>query len=269
MSEERFLELAPLAALGALDGEDLKAFDEILRSSMLCRAELAAFEMVAARLPLALEPVAPPSGLREQVLAAVAPAGYRRAEAPNRSWLFPALATAAALIMGLGYVVVRRDRDVARRETLGARAGLEALSQELTKANVELSTLRQDLARERAVRELVAHPESRLARLAGLAAAPKATARIVWNPGSRRAILFVSGLEAAPAGKAYEVWVIAQAAPVAAGVFQVGPDGSAVFTLPIVDDTARVRTFAVTLEPAAGTTAPTGPMVLAGATGSS
>jgi anti-sigma-K factor RskA len=36
----------------------------------------------------------------------------------------------------------------------------------------------------------------------------------------------------------------------------------------LVDDVARVKTFAVTLEPAAGTAAPTGPMILAGAAGS-
>jgi hypothetical protein len=233
---------------------------------MLCRAELAAFELVAARIPLALEPVAPPSSVREQVIAAVAPAGYHPAEAPARSWVFPVLATAAALVMGLGYLVVRSERDGALREAAGARAGLEALGQELTKANVELSTLRRS---DRAAKELVAHPESRLARLAGLPIAPKASGRIVWNPGSRQAILFVTGLDAAPDGKAYEVWVIAQAAPVPAGVFQVGADGSAVFTLPVVDETARVKTFAVTLEPAAGTKAPTGPMVLAGGAGAS
>jgi hypothetical protein len=269
MSEERFLELAPLAALGALDGEDLRAFDETLRSSMLCRAELAAFELVAARIPMALDPVAPPAGLREQVLAAVAPAGYGRATAPPRSWLFPTLAAAAAVILGLGYVLVRVERDAARRDAAGARSGLEALGQELTKAQIEMATLRKDLARERAVRELVSHPDSRVARLAGLPAAPKATARIVWIPESREAVLVVTGLGPAPAGKAYEVWVIAHAAPVPAGVFQVAADGSAVFHLPVVDDTARVRTFAVTLEPEAGTLAPTGPMVLAGGAGSS
>jgi anti-sigma-K factor RskA len=47
----------------------------------------------------------------------------------------------------------------------------------------------------------------------------------------------------------------------------VGADGSAIFRLPLVEDTAHVKTFAVTLEPAGGTPAPTGPMVLAGAAG--
>ncbi len=38
--------------------------------------------------------------------------------------------------------------------------------------------------------------------------------------------------------------------------------------LPALDDVAKVKTFAVTLEPTAATAAPTGPMILAGAAGS-
>jgi anti-sigma-K factor RskA len=58
--------------------------------------------------------------------------------------------------------------------------------------------------------------------------------------------------------------VIGKGAPAPAGVVQVGADGKAMFKLPDVADTAEVRTFAVTVEPAQGTPAPTGPMVLAG-----
>lgn len=261
MSEEPFLELAPLAALGALDGDDHRAFDEHIRKSVVCRAELAAFEWVAACIPLALDPVPPAAGVREQVLKAVAPAGPHPAPAAPTAWLFPALATAAALVMGIGYVVVRGERDVARRDAEGARAALAAFTEELRKAQDDAAAVRKDLG---AVRDLVAHPDSRTARLAALPPAGKAVGRVVWDPGSRRAVLLVTGLEPAPEGKAYEVWVIAHAAPVPAGVFQVASDGSAVLRLPVVDETARVKTFAVTLEPEAGTKAPTGPMVLAG-----
>jgi anti-sigma-K factor RskA len=38
-----------------------------------------------------------------------------------------------------------------------------------------------------------------------------------------------------------------------------------VLRLPAVDETSRVKTFAVTIEPDGGTPAPTGSMVLAGA----
>jgi hypothetical protein len=55
-----------------------------------------------------------------------------------------------------------------------------------------------------------------------------------------------------------------EGAPVPSGVFQVDERGRVVTDLPWLDQTSRAKTFAVTLEPAAGTAAPTGPMVLAG-----
>jgi anti-sigma-K factor RskA len=48
-------------------------------------------------------------------------------------------------------------------------------------------------------------------------------------------------------------------------VFQADAAGDAVFRLPLLQETATARTFAVTIEPEQGTAAPTGPMVLAGA----
>jgi anti-sigma-K factor RskA len=87
---------------------------------------------------------------------------------------------------------------------------------------------------------------------------------VVWNLQRRRAVLLASGLQPAPPGKRYEVWVIAGGAPVPSGLFQADARGSAVAELPWQEQTAAVRTFAVTLEPEAGTPAPTGPMVLAG-----
>jgi anti-sigma-K factor RskA len=74
-----------------------------------------------------------------------------------------------------------------------------------------------------------------------------------------------TGLTLAPAGYVYELWIIAKAAPVPAGIFQVDAQGRAVFRLPPGLQYADVKTFAVTREPEGGTQAPTGPMVLAGA----
>ena len=87
---------------------------------------------------------------------------------------------------------------------------------------------------------------------------------MIWNPDGREAVLLATGLPTPPAGKAYEAWVIAGGAPVPAGVFRADESGRAVHPLPRLEDTARAKTFAVTLEPEAGTAAPSGPMVLAG-----
>jgi hypothetical protein len=162
-------------------------------------------------------------------------------------------------------VLVLQQRDAARRAAHAERQRAELLEVELVQLRAELSSARATLAREQGLRDLVGHPDARLAKLAALPPAPGAAARVVWHPETREAWLLASGLAPAPPGKGYEVWVIGKGAPVPAGVFQVGADGKAVFRLPTVDETAQVKTFAVTVEPAQGTPAPTGPMVLAGA----
>jgi anti-sigma-K factor RskA len=262
MSDDRYLELAPLAALGALDGEDRTGFDVHLPGCPACRRELEAFGGLVARLPLGLEPVPPRSALGLRVLTQ---AHTTVAAGSRGGWAVPALATAAAVAMAVGFVVARAERDTARRDAARAREASMQLEAELGRLRADLVTMRASLSREQGLRDLVAHPDARLAKLAALAPAPGATARVVWNPKSREAWLVASGLTPAPEGKGYEVWVIGSAAPVPAGVFQVDLEGRAFFKLPEVEETAEVKTFAVTLEPAAGTPAPTGPMVLAGA----
>jgi anti-sigma-K factor RskA len=261
MTDDRLFELLPVAALGALDGEDRAYFEERLAGSEEGRRELVAFEDVAGRLGLATPPVSPAPHLRARVLAAVA-----HPAAPRPASIWPLLAVAAALALSLGgLLMVAKERNESRRATEAARAETATMRAQLQKSREELDAARLRLADEKAFRDLLASPEARVTSLAGLAAAPQAHARVVWNPGSREAVLLVSGLTPAPAGKTYELWVIAKA-PVPAGVFQVDAEGGAVFRLPMVDEVARVKTFAVTLEVTGGVPTPSGPMVLAGAT---
>jgi anti-sigma-K factor RskA len=259
-AEDRYRELAPLAALDALDGPDALEFRQHLETCEGCQTELAAFERVAGGIGASVRPVPPPPGLRDRVLAAVGAPLPRAAVRPQRafSWLGP-LATAAALVLGLALLATREQL---QRE----RARVQALSAEAAQARRELADLEQALTEARSVRDLVVHPDSRFTLLAGLPPAPGARARVIWNASSREAVLIASGLQAPPPGKAYEVWVIGEAKqPAPAGVFQPAGDGSALVHLPRVEETARPRTFAVTVEPAAGSLSPTGPMVLAGA----
>jgi anti-sigma-K factor RskA len=238
MNQERLLELVPLAALGALDGEERAAFEAALASSPELQRELAAYRELVGRLGLAAEERQPPVGLRERVLATTRPAVSVRRPA----WLAPALA--ASLMAALaGLLLVRSERDTARRELLA---------------------LRETLASEVAFRDLVGLPETRVVDLAGLEAAPDARARVVWHSGRREGVLLASGLAPTASGKAYELWLIASGAPVPAGVFRVDASGRAVLRLPPGLDFAGVKTFAVTVEPEAGVAAPTGAMVLAG-----
>ncbi|HEY7413144.1 MAG TPA: anti-sigma factor [Vicinamibacteria bacterium] len=247
---DRFLELAPLAALEALDGDELREFRAHAPGCAECRSELAAHEAVAARLGTAAAPVAPPAGLKRRTLAAAGVGGDRRSWA----WVPATLAAGLAVLAFTTHL----DRNEARRALEDARG-------EAARAEAGAATVRARLAERESLIALLTHRETRLTLLAAAPQGAEPTGRVLWNPRSRRAVLMADGLPPAPPGKAYEVWVIAAGAPRAAGLFRPDADGRALFPLPDVPETAQARTFAVTLEPEAGVPAPTGPMVLAGA----
>ncbi len=88
--------------------------------------------------------------------------------------------------------------------------------------------------------------------------------KVFVNP-SAGVVLMATNLPPAPAGRAYEMWVIPKSGkPVPAGMFQSQTDGSAthVQTGPI--DIASLGAVAVTLEDAAGAAQPTStPLIVA------
>ncbi len=280
MSDERLMQMAPLYALGALDGDDLADFARYLGDSADLQSEVASFEGVIGRMALLHAGAPPASKHRSRTLGAagffpaavpdvpppLASATRPRTAAPRRapSWLASAAALAAVAFAGL-FVWQRAQLGDVRREADALRVEAERLELEVSQARLQLASVQEQLGREVAFRELVAHRESRQTSLAGLPAAPAAAARVVWNPGTQEAVLLAAGLDPAPPGKVYEAWVIAGGAPKAAGTFQVDRTGKAVLRLPAIEETRAARTFAVTLEPEGGTQAPTGPMVLAGA----
>jgi hypothetical protein len=69
MSEDRFLELAPLAALGALDGSEIGEFQAHARDCPVCRAELEVHERLVALIAQSTAPVTPSPAVRRAVLA--------------------------------------------------------------------------------------------------------------------------------------------------------------------------------------------------------
>ena len=75
-------------------------------------------------------------------------------------------------------------------------------------------------------------------------------------------LLIASNLPALPAGKAYEMWLIPKGGtPRPAGLFQSGPQGTAIHILPGALDPNV--TLAVTVEPESGSPAPTSNILFA------
>ena len=157
----------------------------------------------------------------------------------------------------------------ARRWPLGVIAA--ALGLLLAGAVLEIVQKRHTAVRLRTAElqivGLLADGGSKVVLLAGQAGAPQASGRLVWNAQRRQVLVLASNLPPAPHGKRYELWTIAGGAPVASGLFDVKSHGLVAVALEWLDVTPAARTFAITIEPAAGTDAPTGAMVLAGDVG--
>jgi anti-sigma-K factor RskA len=252
VSDDLFLELAPLAALDALDCEDARAFTAHAQDCADCVREREAFERVMGEIGLATAPQMPPARLKQRVMGAAgvfaaAPVVPLRGAVPPEPWpgsRWP-LTLAATLALGLGLALFYMTAQNAGQKRHAA-------------------LLQRQLDEQRAVQEMMADPAARTVAQAGLPAAPSAGGRVLWSTQNNNDLLLASGLGPAPAGKVYEVWVIAGAAPVPSGLFHVDAYGRAAVDLPWRAETESVKTFAVTVEPEGGTPAPTGAMVLAG-----
>ena len=256
MTHEPFDTLAPVYAVGALDGDDLVRFEAHLRAGCPeCEALLRESAEALAASSRELPPMIPPAHVRETLMRRVqTSARPRRSRFGSLKWIVgTAAAAAAAAAFTSGLVAARYEA------RLGSLARQTA--QVRDEVRREQQALRDEVAAARAVAQLLRDPATRVVALAGLPDAPNASGRMVWHEkaGGR---LYVTGLPPAPPGKTYELWTIAGATPRPAGTFDVDAAGAAARPVPPAED-GPVKVFAVTLEPAGGVPAPTGPMVLA------
>lgn len=229
---------------------------------------------------LALEALAeahaatPPSGLRTRVLGAlqheVEVARLRRAHA---RWRMVGAVAAGLVLLQTG-LLMRAMRHGAELEQLAARRGEQVAA--LTKATADLGTrietqertliaLRESIATQAHVLQLVGGP-----RVVTAALAPQggitAGARVAVDRSSGEATIIVSNIDPPGEGKTYELWAIRGGnPPEPAGLFTVGSDRWAAARMPRIERPSEVTAFAVSIEPAAGSTSPTGPIVLVGA----
>lgn len=227
MSHERFEELAPLYALGALDGEDLAAFEAHLPGCPECRGLVREYEEASTALPGALPQDAPSGRVRAAVLAA-RPASVRARPALRWGWL----AAAAALVFAVFWFRTQKALD-------------------------DLADLhrRQERAVEDLRRELEFERTASLAWMKGTPAAPDAVAFVKWR--GREIRITAKGLKPLDATKTYELWAIADGKPVRAGEYSVGADGALTGSFRMTTEIRPGTVFAVTVEAAGGVDAPT------------
>jgi anti-sigma-K factor RskA len=258
VSHEPYESQAAVYALGALDGEERSQFEAHLASGCAeCAQALREHAELLADVARDAPPMIPPAHVKAELMRRVAGSGAVRAS--RRTRLLRWMAVSAAAVVGIaaftaGFVASRYE----------ARIG--AMARETTRIRAELhrqeAELRDRLAASQGVIDLLRDPATRVVTLRGSGSAAEASARLVWHE-AKGGYLLVANAPAPPADKAYELWTISGGRPSPAGVFTVDASGRAIH--PVPPTRAPVDVFAVTVEPAGGVPAPTGPIVLASA----
>lgn len=234
MSCDELRDQYELYALGVLDAEERAELDEHLRrEGDPCIEGVQQARQMVSSLALTAPESRPPARLRSRVVGLVGE--------PKRSWLRAPewIATAVALAMIAAWLA--NMRRLQERTLADAR-------QELSQKNVELAQLTEAFA-------LMNDPAAK--QLVFGQSAPKPRGRVFVNP-KQGVLLLASNLTPAPAGKIYEMWIIPKGgSPLPAGLFQSQSDGTAMYLRKGAVDVASTGAIAVTLEPEAGSQAPT------------
>jgi anti-sigma-K factor RskA len=245
------LRAAILERVRAVDPSEMRAVDP----SELKAAESSEF----ADAPRAVVADGPNArgGAGEEVRAFVRRLGLWQLLTASPSLSFGAAAAAVVVVL-LGATTLTLWT---RTESL--RSEVARLSSQLNDSQKELAVTLAQATRERDANDLLTSPDARVAQLAGKQPAPQARAVLAYDHSTGRAVLMASGLPPAPAGKAYQLWLIADNKPVPGGTFKSGADGRARVSDQLPAGVAA-PTFAVTLEREGGESAPKGEMYLLG-----
>lgn len=237
MDEQHGDSLIDAYALGALEPEDVAILEAHLEHCIRCQQLVADARASTQMLLYSVPLVEPPPGLRAKVLARV----HAEATGGNGVAAGQPAPIADAKHTDQGWDRVRRFMRVLFGTVPPPQSDPAAAL----------------------LSELLAAPDSIVWDLAGTNDAPSAKARLVGKPDGRDAVIVASGLRHLSADEAYQVWFLRGGKPLPNVLFTVaGGQGHQVVRAP-----RRLRDFevvAITPEPAAGSPAPTGPIVLMG-----
>ena len=260
-------DLAAAFVLGALEPAEAAAVRAHLAGCPEAHAEFAELGSVVPALLETVDVVEPPAALRARILAAAASdTQVASAAAPART---PAMPKRAREIPPLADTqrgswppsLFRRPvwAAVAMAAAVAALA-LGAWNLQLRSEIDGLSGYRNGVA---TVLEAAAEPGAQLAALND-PKNPSGPAGLAAVAENGTVTLVMDDLAATTGAQVYEAWLIAGTGnPIPIGGFNVGADGSALFTSQHAPLGAGV-TIALTLEPGPGATTPTLPIIVAG-----
>jgi anti-sigma-K factor RskA len=85
----------------------------------------------------------------------------------------------------------------------------------------------------------------------------------MFDPSSKRALLYAFNMPPLPAGKTYQLWAVLDK-PISAGTFGTDTGHKGRLLTPRMPELSRIKKFAVSVEPEGGQPQPTGQIYLSG-----
>ncbi|UUT35315.1 anti-sigma factor [Microbacterium elymi] len=254
MTEEEFAQLSAAAALGALGGDDLRAYRAALAAHPDWVATVDEDARTAASLAELVDSVTPPAALRGRILALIDEAPTEASSAGDTPTSGSPWATEGdSGARGRG---PRRARH-ARRRWFVLAASLVLLAGIGTGAVIAI----QQGAEPTSVVALERIEHAPDAQQATADVTGGGTATLHWSSGVGRAVLVTGELPTLAENQTFELWYVRGTAPVSAGTFEA--TGSSTSTL-LEAGMKPGDTIAVTIEHAGGspTGKPTTPPIL-------
>ena len=251
---EQFADDLALYALGALTGEESSALEQHLGECSRCRLELEQLRGDAALLGISTSGPKPPGRSRERLMSAIAKEP-RRVQTPARPkslwWKWLEWAGAAALIV-MVWLLARQNTDLQRHVS------------ELQSNSVKQG--RQLLEAEQLLATLTSPDAVQFTLVAGRTP-PQPQGKAIYVRSSGSLVFLASNMPAIDPKKTYELWLIpTSGAPIPAGIFKPNARGNAAVIKPPLPAGVEAQTFAITVEPEAGSSAPTSQPIMVGTT---
>jgi anti-sigma-K factor RskA len=249
---EQFADDLSLYALGALQGEERLAVEMHLQDCPDCRHELARLHGDLALLALSTGGPRPPSRSRERLMAAIAKEPRRtsvRLEKRKTWWTALEWAAAAAAVAMI--LLLLRQNTGLRQRVAALEANSTGQQKQLLQANELIATLTSADA-------------VHFTLVAGRTP-PQPQGKAIYLRSTSTLVFLASNMPELPPQKTYELWLIpTSGAPIPAGLFRPDTHGSAAIIKPPLPTGVEAKTFAITVEPGAGSAAPTSTPIMVG-----
>jgi anti-sigma-K factor RskA len=231
MIPEPLQDQAALYALGLLEAEEMRGFEDAMHSSAELRLFVREMREASADFAQMAPPQAPPAALKQRVLHEVAlekqNAGAK-STASRVAWLPWAIAALFMIFCGILLV----DRARLREQTA------DILSQ------VTFVTLGAP------------SPDQ----------PTTAKATVVWNPGQQTGVITIDNMPPAGPGRDYQLWAVDanHKDPINAGLIRIDPNGVTRVRFKPDQSATQIKAFAISLEREGGVPKREGPIVLIG-----